>query len=97
MASAMASSASRIMPGPLADKALGHVAEGVVGIEFAYQLGLLHGLAMAALLAIESAQRRMGQGKVRLTLGQRFQAGHRLVQFAGLLQFNGFVVQRFGS
>ena len=97
MASAIASSASWIMPGPLADEALGHVAERVVGIEFAYQLGLLHGLAMTALLAIEGAQRRMGQGKVRMTLGQRFQPGHRLLQFAGLLQFNGLVVQLVGS
>ncbi len=39
----------------------------------------------------------MGQGKVRLTLDQRFQPKHRLVQFAGLLQFNRFVVKLVGS
>ena len=39
----------------------------------------------------------MRQGKVGLTLGERFQPGHRLIQFAGLLQFNGFVVQLIGS
>ena len=44
----------------------------------------------------------MGQGKLRLSLGpqtldQRLQLGHSFFQFAGLLQFNRFVVQLIGS
>ena len=49
--------------GPLADEALGHVAEGVVRIEFTNQLGLLYGLAMATLLAVESASAACAKAK----------------------------------
>ena len=49
--------------GPLANEALGHVAERVVGIQFAYQLGLCHGLLMTALLAVEALKAAWARAK----------------------------------